>query len=92
MDLHSAVTISMLALSRIRVCTAFRELRHQDPSTTAAQLLQVLGVADGDHSRVRQHLFQLLLQSARRAGDSGGSKRKATVAAPAPATIARAEL
>ena len=36
MDLHTAVTVSMLALSRVRVCTVFRELRQPDPHTVIA--------------------------------------------------------
>ena len=52
MDLHTAVTVSMLALSRIRVCTVFRELRCQNPHTTIAQVLDALGVPHPDRQRL----------------------------------------
>ena len=52
MDLRTAVTVSMLALSRIRVCTVFRELRSQNPHTNIAQVLDALGVPDDERRRL----------------------------------------
>jgi DNA processing protein len=43
MDLHTAVSVSMLAVSRLRACSAFKELRQQDPHVTLAVLLEALG-------------------------------------------------
>jgi DNA processing protein len=43
MDLHTAVAVSMLSLSRLRVCAAFKELRQRQPDASVARLLQVLG-------------------------------------------------
>jgi DNA processing protein len=42
MDLHTAVSVSMLSLSRVRVCAAFKELRQQDPDASVALLLDAL--------------------------------------------------
>ncbi|MEP6916382.1 MAG: DNA-processing protein DprA [Acidobacteriota bacterium] len=47
MDLHTAVSVSMLSLSRVRVCTTFKELRQQDPDASVALLLEVLGASPG---------------------------------------------
>jgi DNA processing protein len=44
MDLHTAVGVSMLAISRSRVCTVYKELRQQDPHTSLTTLLDALGV------------------------------------------------
>ncbi len=52
MDLHTAVTVSMLGLSRIRVCAAFRELRSRNPQTTIAHLLELLGVPVPERGRL----------------------------------------
>ena len=42
MNLHTAVAVSMLTVSRSRACATFRELRQQDPHVTVAQLLDAL--------------------------------------------------
>lgn len=39
MDLQTAVTVSMLSVSRARACAVFRELRQADPHVTAAAVL-----------------------------------------------------
>jgi DNA processing protein len=52
MDLHTAVTVSMLAVSRLRVCTVFRELRYQDPQTTVGTVLDALRVPESEQNRL----------------------------------------
>lgn len=52
MDLHTAVTVSMLAVSRIRACSAFRELRCQDPHAPVRAVLDALGVVPADRQRI----------------------------------------
>ena len=44
----------MLALSRIRVCTVFRELRSQNPHTTISEVLDALAVPQADRRRVER--------------------------------------
>ena len=43
MDLHTAVSVSMLAVSRTRACLVFKELRQHDPDASLALLLDALG-------------------------------------------------
>ena len=52
MDLHTAVAVSMLPVSRLRACALFRELRHNDPHTTLAHVLDALRVPAVDRCRV----------------------------------------
>jgi DNA processing protein len=47
MDLHTAVSVSMLSLSRVRVCTVFKQLRQRDPSAPLVLLLDCLGASPG---------------------------------------------
>jgi DNA processing protein len=49
MDLHTAVGVSMLAISRSRLCTVYKELRQQDPHTSLTTLLDALGVPAIEH-------------------------------------------
>ena len=46
MDLQTAVAISMLGLSRARVCSAFRELRQHDPDSSLEALAEALLVPE----------------------------------------------
>ena len=48
MDLHTAVSVSMLPVSRIRASASFRELRHQDPSVPLEAVLDALKVPSVD--------------------------------------------
>ena len=52
MDLHTAIAVSMLPVSRLRACAVFRELRHTDPHTTVAHVLDALRVPAVDRSRL----------------------------------------
>jgi DNA processing protein len=52
-DLHTAISISMLGMSRSRVCAAFKELRQVDPDATLPALLDALRVPDCDAQRLR---------------------------------------
>ncbi len=52
MDLHTAIAVSMLAVSRLRACAVFRELRHQDPHTTVAGVLDALRVPANESNRL----------------------------------------
>ena len=47
MDLHTAVSVSMLPVSRTRACTVFKELRQQDRGVSVAAVLDAMKVADG---------------------------------------------
>jgi DNA processing protein len=51
-DLHTAVAVSMLPVSRQRACAVFRELRHQDPHTTVAHVLDALRVPADQRNRL----------------------------------------
>jgi DNA processing protein len=51
-DLHTAVAVSMLPVSRLRACAVFKELRHNDPHTTLAHVLDALRVPAVDRSRL----------------------------------------
>src|SRR4029453_19256883 len=52
LDLHTAVAVSMLPVSRLRACAVFRELRHNEPHTTVAHVLDALRVPAGDRCRL----------------------------------------
>jgi DNA processing protein len=52
MDLQTAVAVSMLSVSRLRACAAFRELRQQDPHVGVDHLLDALGVPASDRARL----------------------------------------
>jgi len=43
-DLHTAISVSMLGVSRTRACASYRELRQTDPYTSLATVLEALGV------------------------------------------------
>jgi DNA processing protein len=51
-DLHTAVAVSMLPSSRHRACAVFKQLRHNDPHTTIAHVLDALRVPAADRSRL----------------------------------------
>src|SRR5580765_7686045 len=51
LDLHTAVAVSMLPVSRLRASAVFRELRHQDPHTTVAHVLDALRVPAHERRR-----------------------------------------
>ena len=53
MDLHTAISISMLGISRGRVCAAFKELRQLDPGASLPALLDALRVPDSEAQRLR---------------------------------------
>lgn len=68
-DLHTAVSVSMLSVSRARACAVFKELRQLDPETSLAALLGAMGVPCGERPG--------LSRSARAAADaalSAGSR------------------
>ena len=52
MDLHTAVAVSMLPVSRLRACASFRELRCENPQTTVAHVLDALRVPAHEWSRL----------------------------------------
>jgi DNA processing protein len=52
MDLHTAVAVSMLAVSRLRACAVFRELRQQDRHTTVGGVLDALRVSANERHRL----------------------------------------
>ena len=45
-DLHTAVSISMLAVSRLKACAVFKDLRQIDPRASLPALLDALMVPD----------------------------------------------
>jgi DNA processing protein len=47
-DLHTAVTVSMLSVSRSRASAVFKELRQLNPAAVPADVLEVLRVAPAD--------------------------------------------
>jgi DNA processing protein len=61
-DLHTAISVSMLGVSRIRACAAFKELRQTDLRTTLTSVLDALGVPDSER--------QLLNDAARTRADA----------------------
>jgi DNA processing protein len=62
MDLHTAISISMLGVSRLRACAVFKELRQRDPGVTVAAVL--------DGLRVPEHERQPLADAARTRADT----------------------
>ena len=46
MDLHTAISISMLGVSRLRACAVYKELRQADPRTSLTAVLDALGVPE----------------------------------------------
>jgi DNA processing protein len=52
LDLHTAVAVSMLPVSRLRASAVFRELRQQDPHTTVTHVLDALRVPAHERSRL----------------------------------------
>jgi DNA processing protein len=53
-DLHTAIAVSMLPVSRLRACAVFKELRQNDPHTTVAHVLDALRVPAADRSRLER--------------------------------------
>jgi DNA processing protein len=51
-DLHTAISISMLGVSRAKACAIFKELRQIDPRASPGALLDALRVPDIDHRRL----------------------------------------
>jgi DNA processing protein len=51
-DLHNAISISMLGVSRSRVCAAFKELRQSDPDASLLAVLNALRVPESDADRL----------------------------------------
>jgi DNA processing protein len=43
-DLHTAISVSMLGVSRLRACAVYKELRQADPRTPLTTVLDALGV------------------------------------------------
>jgi len=52
MDLHTAVAVSMIGISRSRVCSVFRELRRQAPDISVDAVVEALQVAEADRDRL----------------------------------------
>ena len=52
MDLHIALAVSMLAVSRCRASATFKELREQNPSVQIADLLEAMRIPPGDRQRL----------------------------------------
>ncbi|HEX6661158.1 MAG TPA: DNA-processing protein DprA [Sphingomicrobium sp.] len=52
MDLHTAVSVSMLPASRARAAAVFRELRERNPWASLEDVLDALGIAAGDTAAV----------------------------------------
>jgi DNA processing protein len=47
-DLHTAISVSMLGVSRTRACTFFKELRQADPHASLTDLLEALRVPENE--------------------------------------------
>ena len=62
-DLHTAVSVSMLGVSRTLACAVFRELRQSERAVPLSLVLEALGVAGADQP-------SLLDQARRRADDA----------------------
>ena len=54
MDLHVAVTVSMLGVSRARASAVFKELRQRDAAVTAVEVLAALGIPAGDRASLHE--------------------------------------
>ena len=52
MDLHAAVAVSMIGLSRTRVCSVFRELRQHRLDISVETLIEALQVDENDRRRL----------------------------------------
>src|SRR6266511_809678 len=48
MDLHTAVSVSMLSVSRARASAVFKELRQQDPAITLEAVVDAMKLPDAD--------------------------------------------
>lgn len=71
MDLHTAVSVSMLPVSRGRAAAFFKELTQQDPAPTLEHLLDALGVAreaSGGMKRQAEEAAGAALAAGARAG------------------------
>ena len=68
MDLHAAVMVSMLGVSRSRASAVFKELRQGDPAAQAADVLVALGVPRRGSGAARRHGAPV-----RGRGDCGGA-------------------
>jgi DNA processing protein len=55
MDLHAAVMVSMLSVSRSRASAVFKELRQEDPAAQAGEVLVALGVRGEDRGLLEDH-------------------------------------
>jgi len=71
MDLQTAVGVSMLGFSRLRVSAVFKELRQRDPHTSLVTLLHDLG-APPETQRGLAQAARSAADSALAAGASGG--------------------
>lgn len=71
MDLLTAVTVSMLPLSRARACALYRELRLQRPDVDAGAVLAAAGVPPEDQRVVLDHARDAATR-AMRAGAAAG--------------------
>ena len=47
-DLHTAVSVSMLSVSRGRASAVFKELRQRDPATTLEAVLDAMAIPGAD--------------------------------------------
>lgn len=62
MDLHRAISVSMLGVSRLKACAVFKELRQCDPDITLEALLDALNVPEPE--------WQALEEAARMRADA----------------------
>ena len=79
MDLHAAVMVSMLGVSRSRASAVFKELRQQDPAAQAADVLVALGVRGEDRALLEDH--------ARRSADTAIAAAPQAGMVPLPGSI-----
>jgi DNA processing protein len=71
MDLHTAVTVSMLSVSRSRASSLFKELRQLNPAASAAEVLEALRVPPEDRVRLEdaaRTAASIAIAAAREAG------------------------
>jgi DNA processing protein len=52
MNLHTAVAVSMLGISRLRVCSVFRDLRQQEPDISVEALVEALQAPEAERHRL----------------------------------------
>ena len=70
MDLHTAISVSMLGVSRLRACAVYKELRQTDPRTSLTTVLDALGVPEvewqplNDAARTRTDIALAVSRSA----------------------------